>query len=125
MIVSDSRRPMISSRGQPKVDSACAFQDTMRPSESMPMKRVVRRVQHQPRPRLALRQVLHGLPPIGVGQRDDDEVGEREGEVLLVERPRPRAADVLDAQHAEGPVFLPQRHVEHRADAVRRQVPLR
>ena len=37
MIVSASRGPSASSRVHPKVASACAFQVTIRPSESMPM----------------------------------------------------------------------------------------
>ncbi len=86
--------------------------------------RIVRRVEHQPRPRLALGEVLHRLPAIGIRERDHDQVGERQREVLLVELPRPRPADVLDAHHAEGPILLAQRHVEHGADAVRRQVGL-
>ena len=63
--------------------------------------RVVRRIEHEPRPRLALGEVLHGLPAIGIRERDHDQVGERQREVLLVELPRPRPADVLDAHHAQ------------------------
>ena len=62
---------------------------------------VVRRIEHQPRARLALGEILHGLPPIGIGERDDDEIGQRQGKVLLVDLPRPWPADVLDAHHAE------------------------
>ena len=86
--------------------------------------RVVRRIEDEPRPGLALGEVLHGLPAVGIRQRDDDQVGERQGKVLLVDLPRARPAHVLDAHHAERPIFLPERHVEHRADAVRRQVQL-
>ena len=43
-------------------------------------------------------------------------------EVLLVHGPGAGAADVLGAEHADASVVVPQRHVEHGADAVRDQV---
>ena len=122
MMVSDSCRPITSSQRPakrrrrlriPAHDAAIGIHAD---------ERIVRRIEHQPRPRLALGEILHRLPAIGIRERDHDQVGERQREVLLVELPGPRSADVLDAHHAEGPIFLPQRHVEHRADAVRGQV---
>ena len=70
---------------------------------------------------LAFREILHGLALIGIGQRHHHEIGQRQGKVLLVDLPRSWPADVLDTHHAEAAVFLPQRHVEHRPDTVRRQ----
>ena len=86
--------------------------------------RVVRGIEHQPRPCLALGQILHRLPAIGVGKSDDNEVGEGQRKVLLVELPRTRPADMLDAHHAQRPVLLAERHVEHGADSMRCQIGL-
>ena len=125
MIVSDSCRPITSSRDQPNVAAACAFHAHDAAVRVHADERVVRRVEHQPRARLALGEVLHGLPAIGIGERDHDEVGERQREVLLVELPGPRRRRrARCTSRPSGAILLPQRHVEHRADAVRRQVAL-
>ena len=58
-----------------------------------------------------------------VGDGGHHQVGDREREVLLVDGPRPRFADVLDAQDADRRrLAFVQRHVQHRADSERRQI---
>ena len=62
--------------------------------------RVVRGVEDQVRARVALGHLRQRFAAALVGDRDGDQVGGRDREVLLVDRPRPRAADVLGAEHA-------------------------
>ena len=104
MIVSDSCRPITSSRVQPNVAAAWAFHETIRPSESMPMKQSWAE-SSTIRARASLSARFYRLPPVGVGEGDDDEIGQRQGEVLLVELPGPWTADVLDAHDAKRPIF--------------------
>ena len=88
MIVSVELRPIASSRVQPNVASAWAFHVTMRPAESMPMNASCAVSTTEPRPRLAFGQPVQRRAAFLVGHRRDDEVRGRDGEVLLVDRPR-------------------------------------
>ena len=101
MIVSARLRPSASSRVQPKVASACAFQVTMLAVGVHADERVVRGVEDQPRAGLAVGQPRQRLAALVVGHRHGDQVGGRDGEVLLVDRPRAGPADVLGAEHAD------------------------
>ena len=62
---------------------------------------VVRRIHDQSRARFAFRHTLERAAPLVIGNRCDDEVADRNHEVLLVDGPRPRAADMFCAEHAE------------------------
>ena len=122
MIVSARFRPSTSSRVQPNVASAWAFHAAILPARVDADERVVRGVDDQPRPGLALGQAGERAAPLLLGDGDDDEVGDRNRKVLLVDRPDSRAADVLGAEHADRRVVVAQRHVEHGADVIRDQV---
>jgi hypothetical protein len=73
-------------------------------------------VEDQVRAGVAVRDVGERLAPVFIGNRDGNQIGGRDGEILLVDRPRPRPADVLDTEHATHDRALAQRHVEHRTD---------
>ena len=122
MIVSASCRPITSSRVQPNVASACAFHETIRPSESMPMKAscAVSRIRRA-RASLSARFCTACRRSSSASATTMRLASDRAKFCSSTVQVR-GAADVLDAQHAERSIFLPQRHVEHGADAVRRQV---
>ena len=83
---------------------------------------VVCRVHDQVRAGIAFRQAGERLPPLFLGDGHDDEVADRDAEVLLVDGPGPGAAHVLRAQDAESAVVALQRDVEHGADTVRIEI---
>ena len=83
---------------------------------------IVRRVDDQPCARFALGQTRERVTALLFHERHDDQVADRHGEVLLVDRPGAWAADMLGAQDPDGGVVVLERHVEHRADTVRDQV---
>ena len=62
------------------------------------------------------------MTPLGIGDGRREQVGDGDGEVLLVERPDPRATHMFGAEHAQRATGLPQRDVEHGADPVRHQI---
>ena len=84
--------------------------------------RVVRGVEDQVGAGVALRHLAERFAPPFVGDRHRDQVGGGDREVLFVNRPRARPADVLDAQHADHVLAAAQRHVEHGLDVERLEV---
>ena len=85
-------------------------------------KGVVRGIHDETRAGFTLGQTSKRVPTLLLRNGHDDEVADRDGEVLLIDRPGSRASHVLGAQNTHGGVVVPQRHVEHRADIVRSQI---
>ena len=84
--------------------------------------RIVCRLHDLVRAGIAFRQAGQCLPPLFLGDGHDDQVADRDAEVLLVDGPGPGAAHVLRAQDAESAVVALQRDVEHGADTVRIEI---
>ena len=100
---------IVSRRGCGRAPPRASSRTSARPARSRPRcapvgvhadERVVRGVEDQVRARVALGDPRERLAALLVGDRDRDQVGGRDREVLLVDRPRPRPADVLGAEHA-------------------------
>src|SRR5262249_27108605 len=74
---------------------------------------IVSCVQKQSRTSFALSKLFDGLSPVSIRKRHDDEIRERQCEILFVGSPSALTADVLEAQDSDSGIFLSEWDIEH------------
>ena len=83
---------------------------------------IVRRVDDQPRASVAFRETGERAPPFLLRDGDDDEIGDRDREVLLIDGPGSRTCRRVRRRARRPCVVVPQRHVQHGANVIRDEV---